>query len=261
MKKIFFVSTVFLWCFPCWSQEIRFYKKDKLIKILSLREMQKIAGKRDIKLRYHFSKSPIKNYRGMPIIPILKKVYKSDLKDENYTEFILEALDGYQSYSSRKTLLTSGGYIVFKDLDVKKGWESVGFKQVSPAPYFLVWIKKEQTVANEYPWPWALSKIHLVRMEDRYPKVYPKGFKKNSAIYKGYKIFKAQCFRCHSIDRQGGKIGPDLAAPQNILDYRSEKFIRQFIKKPSSFRYSKMPSHSHLSEKALDDLIAYLRSR
>ena len=255
------MNIILVFVFTCWSQEIHFFKKEKLIKTLSLEQMQKIAGKKDIKLEYHLSRTPFKNYRGMPVIPLLKEIYGSALSDKDHTEFIFEATDGYLAYASRKMLLSPGGYIAYKDLDIESGWTPVGFKQVSPGPYILIWEQKNQTTANGYPWPWALSKIHLVTLKSRYPRVYPSKFKKNSSVYKGYQVFKVQCFRCHSIDRQGGKIGPDLAAPQNILNYRSEKFIRQFIRDPSVFRYSKMPGHTHLSRKNMDDLLDYLRSR
>lgn len=259
-SRIFLLAYLFH-PFSSWSQEIHFFEKKTRIKTLSFKQMQQIAAKKDIKLTYHFSKSPFKNYRAMPIIPILKKVFGPALQDKDHTEFIFEASDGYLSYASRKTVLSPGGYIAYRDLDMKSGWEPVGFKQVSPGPYFLIWSQKDKTPANGYPWPWALNKIYLVTIKDRYPKVYADKVKKNSSVYKGYQIFKVQCFRCHAIDRQGGKIGPDLAAPKNILDYRSEKFIRQFIRNPSFFRYSKMPGHPHLSKKNMDDLMAYLRSR
>ena len=194
----------------------------------------------------------------MKLAPILRGVYGKTLKEGIYTEAVLEALDGYKSYSTLATMTEEGGHIAFKDLDVKKGWEAVGFRMSSPAPFFLVWNKKGQTTANNYPWPFALEKITLVKFSDKYPSLVPSGKKRNSAEYRGYTVFKAQCFRCHSINRQGGKIGPDLAAPQNITSYRSKEYLRQFIRDPKSFRYSKMPSHKHLSHRSIDDLLAYL---
>ena len=80
-------------------------------------------------------------------------------------------------------------------------------------------------------------------------------------VYKGYKTFRNYCFRCHAINQQGGKIGPDLAAPKNILSYRKEAFLKRFIKKASSFRYTQMPDHEFLTETELDELISYLKSR
>ena len=236
--------------------------EDKPIRSVSLEEMKKLSYVRDITLSYHFSESPTKRYRGIELASLLKAVYGWDgLEDDIHTEAVLEAIDGYQSYGTVETLLSKGGYIAFQDLDTKDGWEPVGRERASPAPYFLIWERPDQNTANGYPWPWQLKRIRLVTFARRFPRVFPHGKAENSPEYRGYLTFKSLCFRCHAIDRQGGTIGPDLAAPKHILEYRTEAFVRQFIKRPESFRYSKMPPHEHLSATQMDSLIAYLKSR
>ena len=265
-KGVFYLSCLILATPPSWGESLQFFLKDKRIKTLSLGQMARMTKTKDLELHYHLSqtsKSSPKHYRGLAMAPILKAVYGELLSGKKgaYSEIVLEASDGYQAYGSVDTLLTDGGHIAFKDLDVKSGWEPVGREMASPAPYFLVWEREGQTTANGYPWPWNLGKIRLVKFADRYPNVYPKGKQKNSPEYKGYQIFKSQCFRCHAINRQGGKIGPDLAAPKNIFEYRTDEFVRQFIIEPEKFRYSKMPAHQHLSKDEIDSLISYLKSR
>ncbi|MCY4644645.1 MAG: cytochrome c [Bacteriovoracales bacterium] len=241
---------------------LSFFVGDRRVKSLSLKELKKAAPIKDVRLEYHFSKSRVKNYRGVELAPLLRRVFPRYLKGDEYSEIIYEATDGYSSFSTLSMALTKGGLIAFKDLDRKgDNWEPTGREMASPAPYFLVWAGKDQTSTVGYPWPYALVKIRLVRFKDRYPKLFPTGKPPNSPERRGLRVFKEQCFRCHAIDREGGKIGPDLAAPRHILDYRTETFIRQFIKNPESFRYSKMPSHAHLSGKEMDDLMAYLKSR
>lgn len=61
------------------------------------------------------------------------------------------------------------------------------------------------------------------------------------------------------MNRQGGKIGPDLNAPQSITAYRSKAMIKEFIKHPSKYRYTQMPDHTDLSERDLEDLYLYFR--
>ena len=55
-------------------------------------------------------------------------------------------------------------------------------------------------------------------------------------------------------------MGPDLAVPQNVLEYRPEDQVRAYIKNPLAFRYGNMPAHPDLTEANLDALIAYLRA-
>ena len=80
---------------------------------------------------------------------------------------------------------------------------------------------------------------------------------KNSTVYKGFEIFKARCVRCHSINGEGGKIGPNLNAPKNILEYRTTYMVKEFIKNPSKYRFTQMPDHNDLSDEELDSLIDY----
>jgi hypothetical protein len=59
------------------------------------------------------------------------------------------------------------------------------------------------------------------------------------------------------MSRQGGKVGPDLNAPQSIVSYRSQNMIREFIRNPSKYRYTHMPDHTDLDDQVLDELLAY----
>ena len=249
-------------CIPAFSQDVEFSIGTKKIKTLSLAELKKISKEKDLTLKYHFSKARIKRYRALDMKAILRSVYGAHLQKGEYTELVTLAHDGYNTHSDLALFLKTGGaYLAFKDLDVKSGWEPVDRADVSPAPYFLVWENPEHTVANRHPWVWALKGFSLLKFEELYKKVSPRGVKKSSDIYKGYEIFRGHCFNCHAINDEGGKLGPDLAAPQNITVYRSESFLRAFIKNPTRFRYTKMPSHDFLSDKEVGYLISYLRSR
>ena len=65
---------------------------------------------------------------------------------------------------------------------------------------------------------------------------------------------------CHSINGEGGTVGPELNVPRSIVEYRPIEQLKAFIRDPQSFRYSAMPAHRHLSDEELDALIAYFRA-
>lgn len=199
-----------------------------------------------------------KRYRGFALASVLGLAFGPGWQGQNYTEMIFSALDGYASVSTLEKLSESGGYIVFEDRD-NPDWEPVGRNQVSPGPFYLVWAKPEQSTQHGYPWPWQLAKIELVRFQDRYPEVYPRGADKASPAYAGFLTFKERCMRCHAMNQQGGKVGPDLNAPQSVTEYRSPEMLKAFIRKPSQFRYTHMPDHADLSDADLDKLLDYLR--
>lgn len=124
----------------------------------------------------------------------------------------------------------------------------------------MVWTGPEQGPKNGFPWPWQLNAIRLINFEKEYRDVIPVDQADDSAVGKGYNIFRKRCIACHAINRQGGSIGPDLGAPQRITEYRSDDELKQFIRSPSSFRYSRMPDFADLSDQNLDQLILYFRA-
>lgn len=199
-----------------------------------------------------------KRYRGLALARVLELAFGPGWQGQDYTEMIFSALDGYASVSTLEKLSESGGYIVFEDRDYPD-WEPVGRSQANPAPFYLVWTGPGQSTQHGYPWPWQLAKIELVRFQDRYPQVYPSGVDKASAAYAGFLTFKERCMRCHAMNQQGGKVGPDLNAPQSVIEYRSPMMLKAFIRQPSRFRYSHMPDHTDLTDADLDNLLDYLR--
>ena len=163
---------------------------------------------------------------------MLDFAYGTQWASHEYSDIAFIALDGYEAVSSLDKLKQDGGFLAFKDLDLENGWEPLGYKKADPGPFFLFWIKEEQTTQHGYPWPWQVRALNLLRFEDQYPAVVPVGATSDSPAYRGFTIFRTRCIRCHSINRQGGKIGPDLNAPQSITAYRSKAMIKEFIKHP-----------------------------
>ena len=199
----------------------------------------------------------LKRYNGFTIQDVLTSGFNNQWKEKAYTEVSFTALDGYEAIAKISKMFENGGYITFEDRDVN-GWEPIGRKKAYPGPFYLVWIGENQIPKNEYPWPWQLVSINIMSFEEQYPSLPPTGVPEGSMVYNGFEIFKGRCIRCHSINRQGGKIGPDLNAPQNILSYRSARMVKEFIKNPSKYRYTNMPDHDDLSDNDLDSIVEYL---
>ena len=159
----------------------------------------------------------------------------------------------------RGSLVTEdGAFVAIEDLDVA-GWEKIGPQHANPAPFYLVWSKAEQTNLDSHPRPWQLDKIEIARFDAIYPHTSPNA-PDGSPAAKGYGLFRDRCIRCHAINREGGRVGPDLNVPQNVTEYRPEDQIRAYIKNPAAFRYGNMPAHPDLSDADLDALVAYLRA-
>ena len=256
----YLLCALFVLSFPflLFSQEdptLEFLVSDEALKTLSLSDMKSKLTVHEIKF-YHPNYSKEKKYKGFTLTDVLELGFGDKWKSRQYSDMVFIALDGYESITKLSKLNEPGGYIVFEDVG-HEGWELIDAKQANPGPFYLVWTGVEQTTANEYPWPWQLAKLDLVSFKDSFPGVYPQGAEVSSGAYKGFEIFKYRCIRCHSMNREGGKIGPDLNAPQSIVSYRSEHMIKELIKQPSKYRYGQMPDHPDLSESDLDNLIRY----
>ena len=112
--------------------------------------------------------------------------------NDDHTEVVFVALDGYRTVSTRDKLTEEGGYLTFADLDMATGWEAIDRKQTNPAPFYVVWLVGEQSTAKAYPWPWQLAEISILRFQDQYPAVYPEGAVEDSSVMRGYVLFNLE---------------------------------------------------------------------
>ena len=199
-----------------------------------------------------------KRYAAFALHDVFRLSFGDRWRSDEYSDVAFVALDGYKALGSLAAIKEKGAYLVYEDLD-QDGWEPLGKRKIDPAPFYIVWTGKDQGPKGIYPWPYQLERIQLVQFKEQYPKVVPVGVAKGSAVFRGYQLFRSTCFACHAMSRQGGMVGPDLNAPQNITEYREEKMIRAFIRAPSQFRYSKMPDNPKLTDEDLDHLLAYFR--
>jgi len=236
---------------------LKFLLSGKEVNETSLSKMKADLSVHKIEL-YDPSYGKTKRFEGFSVQDVLKLGFGNKLNNADYTDVAFTALDGYMGISTVSKIMEKGGYIAFTDRD-NEGWEPVGRQETDPGPFYLVWTGKNQTTKEGYPWPWQIASVDLMRFRDQYPLVYPKGAPEDSAAYRGYEIFKTRCVRCHAMNGQGGKIGPDLNAPKSIVTYRSEYMIKEMIKHPSEYRYTHMPDHPDLTDGDLDNIITYFR--
>ena len=201
----------------------------------------------------------IKRYRALALAPLIRKEFSSSDESLSKRTFLLQASDGYAVRVSGEKLLHPAVYLAYADAD-HKSFQAIGERSQDPGPLYVVWKGSKFRNEKDYPRPWSLVKIELLPNDSDYKHTRPPGgFGKNVLAESGGLLFEKACLRCHSINQEGGTLGPDLNVPQNILAYRPEDQVRAYIKSPRTFRYSSMPDHSHLSERQLDSLVAYLR--
>lgn len=201
-----------------------------------------------------------KSFDGVSLLQLLKAAGYQ--QGQAADEVVLTAADGYAPSMPLEFLLDDQAVLVFAESgkpDFDFAPVAQGKAMLSPAPFYLVW-KQGKAVGKTRPWPYQLVKLELVSFAQKYPLLYPTKASQLSAAYQGFLLFKQNCISCHSINLQGGAVGPELNAPKNVSEYWSEPHLKAFIQKASSYRYkSKMPDFSKLSDQDVEQLIAYLK--
>lgn len=176
-------------------------------------------------------------------------------------ELVFEARDGYAPTVAYAALATHEAYVAFREHGNPNGFGLVkqGRAMVSPAPYFLVW-RAGKSLGPDFPWPYQLNRIEVVDFATRYAALYPHDVAADGPELRGFRTFKTHCLRCHSVNLQGGELGPELNVPKNVTEYWDGAHLRAFIHDASAYHArSKMPSFvGTLSATHVDDLVTYL---
>lgn len=227
-------------------------REGQLVKKLTLEELTTITPAVDVSVddpQYGRQK----HYKAVALKPVLKAAYGELAAAQ---QLVVRATDGYAIPTTGETLTTDGAYLAYRDREAPN-WEPIGPQKVSPGPLYMIWRGADQRDPNVFPWPYAMQQIDAVSLETLYAKASP-GKDPNESVKRGHAIVLHKCIKCHAVNGQGGHLGPELNIPKNVTEYWSADQVRAYIKDPATLRYGNMPPNPDLSDRDLDDLLAYL---
>lgn len=144
-------------------------------------------------------------------------------------------------------------------------WPALPGKAAGPGPFYIVW--PVATGVSDEQWPYAVARMAVREPpQRRWPQIdVAARLPADDPARRGLSVFVAQCLACHTLNGGGAAtMGPDLNQPMSPVDYFQPAALRRLIRDPASVRHwpgRSMPAFGpqQLDERALDDLIAYLR--
>ena len=237
---------------------LEFLRDGKSVRRLDATALVAACEPRTIAVDDPYYEAP-KRYRACALPAVLEAGFGAPIARLGTEDVILRALDGYAKPATLAQLGESGGYVAFGEAD-GKGFAPMGARALDPGPFYVVWTKPEQRDTHRYPWPYQLASIELADVTKTFPHTVPTGVPAADPAWRGYELFRTDCIACHSVNAEGGSVGPDLNVPRAILEYRPVEQVKAYIRNPASFRYGNMPSHEYLEPRDLDALVAYFRA-
>ncbi len=198
-----------------------------------------------------------KKYLAYPLDELLAKLKLPKHIKPDELQIIFTAEDGYQSFMSYSDAVSENGYVAFKDIaaPANKKWLpfKFGSEITTPDPFYLVWSNPELDKWL-YPWPFQLTSISVEPAADFFAAAMPQS--KQKSVQQGFKLFSQYCIRCHTVNKVGGKIGPEIQVSES-----RKKYLLEFILDASSFiKDTKMPSFKkQLDRENASAILAYLK--
>ncbi|MQM29954.1 MAG: hypothetical protein CRU78_05160 [Candidatus Accumulibacter phosphatis] len=220
---------------------------------LSLDELRDSLETREIEVINPDLGRPV-SYLTFSLADVLKLMGASNAED-----LVFHCLDGYQSSTAAANVAKLDLRLAYGEDGIPGQWSLIptGKTMTNPAPFIVV--SANTSDAKVFSWPFQMNRIEAVSFASKFPLLLPTGVSANSEVARGFTIFREQCLKCHSVNLQGGEVGPELNIPKNITEYRSTSFLRQWLHDPNQFRARARMPPTELTPVEIDEVIAYLR--
>lgn len=177
------------------------------------------------------------------------------------SELIFHCADGYAATLPIDRFAEAAPFLAIGQVgdDGELHWDKirVGKEYLSPAPYYVV--GKDPGSYEWFGWPLQVIAIEAMGRRRADASAFPLGAPEGGEVARGFEVFKERCLACHSVNLQGGSVGPELNTPRSVTEYWEEATLRAFIRDSGAFRArSKMPPFPLLAAEDLDAILAYL---
>jgi len=254
---------VFSGCIQATGATLTLKKNDQIVKAFNLNELNQRSTSLTVT---NPTDSKVTSYQGVLLTQLLEQAFGDSWKQSEAIKFV--AADGYRVMIPTVLITVHTGLIATGETG-QNGFKRIqrdNKESIDPDPFFLVWENiKDSRAKQEHwlSWPWQLSSIELTSFAKENPNSAPP---ENSDIKakQGFLDFQQHCIKCHTINGDGGSIGPELNYPANVTEYWQEDWLKRFINDPQSVRAnSKMiPFYRDVEnrEQIIKSILVYLKA-
>ena len=265
-QKLFWLSGLLFFCigFTVHAATLSFVDHGNVTKTIAVDELAHLSELKSLTVN-NPTDSTNKSYMGVQLISLMDVVFTSKWQSNDAIKFT--ATDGYQVIIPISVVVKHNAMIAIGE-NGKIGFSQLvrsNTERIDPGPFFLVWENIIDVAARKeswLSWPWQLSRIELTSFKREYPNSTPPATS-SKAVKRGFLAFRQHCIKCHTLNGDGGDIGPELNYPVSVTEYWQAKWLSQFIANPQSVRAnSKMiPFYRDVEnrEAQISDILKYLQ--
>ncbi|HKA14074.1 MAG TPA: c-type cytochrome [Myxococcota bacterium] len=206
-------------------------------------------------------------FRALRFDRALDAIYGAGWRREE--ELLFTCRDGYQPTVPVARAIAHVSWLAFARegapaFSIQKR-ESGRVQEIPLGPFYLIWDTKDPQVRTEgdYGWPYQVVGVELIRSRDRFPHMAPPANAPPQA-QRGFAAFRIHCSRCHAVNGDGGKIGPELNRAQGPAGRRDAAWLRDWIDDPSRIspgtRMERLNPDLPDRDTVIASIIAYLQA-
>ena len=235
---------------------MKFYFDSKLVKTLSVNEMEKSVS---IETRsvYNPNTRSYEKFKSFDFKELLDLVYGKRWKEAEEISFFTS--DNYVPFIPVKKFLMKDSFLAFDSAYGSK-FTTVGKlkDQVHDLePFYLIWEKGSRWDLDRSDWPFKIVGISAYSQSFN---LIPKSSEKIQLH--GYKLFKKYCIACHQVKGVGGIKGSNLLKSEVLQSSNRARLIQYIIDPKSVNKSSKMPffpKRIRNKKAAVDSILQYLQ--
>jgi mono/diheme cytochrome c family protein len=218
------------------AETLEFRRHGQPVATRTLADLRAIAPAETVRVLEPYEEREA-SFRALPLAAVLDAVYGASWRTED--ELLFTCRDGYQPTVPVARVLAHRAWLAFERpgapaFTIRK-FESGRRQDVSIAPFYLIWDNVNDArvrAEGDYGWPYQLVGVELIRSRERFPNMAPPA-SAPAEVQRGFAAFRIHCSRCHTVNGEGGRVGPELNAPDRAAGRREPGWLRLWISDPN----------------------------